>query len=78
VLRLEGREVLPFEEARSIWPEYHNVAELARALRNRRDDLADSASPAWTELYRGILTKYSWGLPTDLRAAIRAEAAKAY
>lgn len=73
-----GAALAAFEEARSIWPEYHNVAELARALRNRQDDLADPANPAWTQLYRDILTQYSWGLPPDLRAAIRAEVAQAY
>jgi hypothetical protein len=67
-----------FDEARRIWPEYHNVAEIGRALRNRRDELADPASAAWPQLYREILTRYSWGLPDDLRSAIRAEAAAAY
>jgi hypothetical protein len=67
-----------FEEARLIWPEYHNVAELARALRNSQDRLAAPESPAWTQLYRDILTQYSWGLPPDLRAAVRAEVARAY
>ena len=68
-----------FEEARTAFPDYHNVAELARALRKREDSLADAGdAAAWTELYREILTKYSWGLPADLRAAIRTEAAKAY
>ena len=67
-----------FDEARRIWPEYHNVAEIGRALRNRSDELADPASPAWPQLYREILTRYSWGLPDDLRSAIRAEAAAAY
>jgi hypothetical protein len=67
-----------FDEARSIWPEYHNVAELGRALRNRQDQLRDpDASAAWQQLYREILTRYSWGLPEDLRSAIRAEATKA-
>ncbi len=66
-----------FDEARGIWPEYHNVAELGRALRNRQDELQDPASTAWQQLYREILTRYSWGLPEDLRSAIRAEATKA-
>lgn len=70
--------IAAFDEARGIWPEYHNVAEIGRALRNRRDRLADPQSPAWSELYRDILTRYSWGLPTDLRDAIRAKVAQAY
>jgi len=70
--------IAAFDEARSIWPEYHNVAEVGRALRNRQDRLADPASEAWPQLYREILTRYSWGLPDDIRSAIRAEAAQAY
>ena len=70
--------IAAFDEARGIWPEFHNVAEVGRALRNRQDRLADPASEAWTQLYREILTRYSWGLPDDIRGAIRAEAAQAY
>ncbi|HMA15838.1 MAG TPA: hypothetical protein VKP12_13695 [Kiloniellaceae bacterium] len=70
--------IAAFDEARGIWPDYHNVAEIGRALRNRRDRLADPRSPAWPELYREILTRYSWGLPADLRDAIRAKVAAAY
>lgn len=70
--------IAAFDDAREVWPEYHNVAEIGRALRNRRDRLADAESPAWAELYREILTRYSWGLPADLRDAIRAKVAAAY
>jgi hypothetical protein len=70
--------IAAFDEARGIWPEFHNVAEVGRALRNRQDRLADPASEAWPQLYREILTRYSWGLPDDIRSAIRAEAAEAY
>lgn len=67
--------IAAFDEARSIWPEYHNVAEIGRALRNQQDRLADPDSPAWQELYREILTRYSWGLPEDIRVEIRRGAA---
>jgi hypothetical protein len=67
-----------FDEARLLWPEYHNVAEIAQLLRSRRDRLGDPRSDAWPQLYREILTSYSWGLPADLRDAIRAKAAAAY
>ena len=70
--------IAAFDEARGIWPDYHNVAEIGRALRNRQDRLADPASEAWPQLYREILTRYSWGLPDDVRSAIRAKAAQAY
>lgn len=67
-----------FDDARRVWPDYHNVAELGRALRNRRDELADPASPEWPQLYREILTRYSWGMPDDLRSALRREVAQGY
>lgn len=70
--------IAAFDEARSIWPEYHNVAEIGRALRNRRDRLTDPESSAWPDLYREILTRYSWGLPPDLRETIRGKVAAAY
>lgn len=70
--------IAAFDEARGIWPDYHNVAELGRVLRARRENLADPDSAAWPRLYRDILTHYSWGLPADLRAAVRTEAAQAY
>jgi hypothetical protein len=69
--------IAAFDEARSIWPEYHNVAEIGRVLRQQRDRLADPESPAWQQLYREILTRYSWGLPEDLRDGIRAGATAA-
>ncbi len=70
--------IAAFDEARRIWPEYHNVAEIGRALRRLEASLADPASDAWPRLYREILTRYSWGLPDDLRNEIRAGAAAAY
>jgi len=67
--------IAAFDEARRIWPDYHNVAELGRVLRSR---LADRADPDWPLLYREILTRYSWGMPEDLRSALRSEVAQAY
>ncbi|MEQ8354627.1 MAG: hypothetical protein RH942_03745 [Kiloniellaceae bacterium] len=70
--------IAAFAEARRIWPEYHNVAEIGRTLSKRKDELADRSSAAWPQLYRDTLARYSWGLPGDLRDAIRREAAQAY
>lgn len=70
--------IAAFDEARSIWPEYHNVAEIGRVLRRQQEALTDPGSAAWPRLYREILTRYSWGLPEDLRSEIRAGAAAAY
>lgn len=70
--------IAAFDRARGIWPEYHNVAEIGRVLRRLEAALADPNSDAWPRLYREILTRYSWGLPEDLRTEIRAGAAAAY
>jgi hypothetical protein len=70
--------IAAFDEARGIWPEYHNVAEIGRTLRRQQEALADPGSAAWPRLYREILTRYSWGVPEDLRAELRAGAAQAY
>jgi hypothetical protein len=70
--------IAAFDEARRIWPEYHNVAEIGRALRRWRDRLENPESSAWPQFYREILTRYSWGLPEDLRTEIRAGAAETY
>ena len=67
-----GAATRAFEQARTIWPDYHNVAEISRLLSATR------AEPDWPELYRTILTQYSWGLPEDLRPALREGAAQAY
>ena len=70
--------IAAFDEARKIWPDYHNVAEIGRALRKWEKRLSDPGNPAWAQFHREILTRYSWGLPADLRDAIRQAAAKAY
>ena len=70
--------IAAFEVARDIWPDYHNVSEIGRALNRLEDRLADPDSEAWPRLYREIITRYSWGLPEDIRAEIRKGAANAY
>lgn len=61
-----------FTRARKIWPDYHNVGEIQRILAQRRDDPPVSRAD-WLRLYEMILIKYSWGMPDDVRAAMRAE-----
>ena len=55
-----------FAAARKAWPDYHNVAELEKVLRNKKSSLTNEAS--WKDLEQLILQKYSWGMPTDIRA----------
>jgi hypothetical protein len=78
VRRDVAQALAAFDEAYTVWPEYHNVAEIRRLLGEWRDRLASPDSDAWPQLYRNILTRYSWGLPADLRPAFRQETAKAY
>ena len=72
------RALEAFTEARIIWPEYHNVSEIEQLLLRWQDRLSDPGSPAWSQLYREILTRYSWGMPKDLRQPILSGAAQAY
>lgn len=67
-----------FDAARGIWPEYHNVAEIGRLLRKWEERLSSRPQEAWPALYREILTRYSWGMPNDLRPALRSAASAAY
>lgn len=59
------------DRAWQLWPDYHNLAELRRLLRSYGDRLDDPRSPAWQEVYRRILTDYSWGMSKEHRAALR-------
>jgi len=60
-----------FAGAVRAWPEYHNVAEIERLLRADRQGLAAGGDAAWQELYRTILTRYSWGMPAAAREAMQ-------
>ncbi|HAD24226.1 MAG TPA: hypothetical protein DCF61_00670 [Alphaproteobacteria bacterium] len=61
-----------FTKAREIWPGYHNVAEIQRLLAVRRDDPPQTEQD-WLSLFEMALIKFSWGMPDDIRAAMRAE-----
>lgn len=56
-----------FAGAARAWPEYHNVAEIERLLRGDRQGLSEGSDAAWLDLYRTILTRYSWGMPATAR-----------
>ena len=61
-----------FTKAREIWPSYHNVAEMQRLLAARRADPPQTEQD-WLSLFEMALIKFSWGMPDDIRAAMRAE-----
>ena len=56
-----------FSQAEKIWPDYHNVSEIRRALVRDSDRLAETNSPEWKNLYRRVLNQLSWGMPTSVR-----------
>jgi len=67
-----------FSEATRLWPSYHNVAEIARLLQRSQPALADGGDKAWAELYRTILTRYSWGMPPAVRESMEQAAGGRY
>jgi hypothetical protein len=67
-----------FEAAARLWPDYHNVAEIARLLRDNAAALKRSDTTAWQTVYRTVLSDYSWGMPGDLRPAFRDRTADSY
>jgi hypothetical protein len=63
-----------FAKAYELWPNYHNVEELRNLLQAKKAELTVTADAQWVELYRLILAKYSWGMPSDVREAMRQQA----
>ena len=60
-----------FESAREVWPEYHNVPEIADYLARMRPNRAPLDPADWAALERTLLTTYSWGMPAALRDTFR-------
>lgn len=61
-----------FSEAQKIWPDYHNVSEIRSLLVRQQGALEQRDAAEWEEIYREILTKYSWGMPLEVRDAMQA------
>ncbi|MBX6323895.1 MAG: hypothetical protein IRY94_18925, partial [Rhodospirillaceae bacterium] len=74
LLRDAGKAAAAFARAYALWPDYHNVDELHRLLEDRKAALAPDAEAAWVQLYRLVLDRYSWGMPADVREAMRRQA----
>jgi hypothetical protein len=64
-----------FTKAEGFWGDYHNVAEIKRLLIKNRDKLIESKNTVedgpWKHLYKTLLSKYSWGMPMDVRVKLR-------
>jgi hypothetical protein len=61
-----------FERAREAWPEYHNVDEIANYLARMQVTQGPLDAADWAAIERTMLTRYSWGMPVDLRDEFRA------
>lgn len=61
-----------FERAREAWPEYHNADEIANYLARMQANQAPLDDADWAAIDRTMLTRYSWGMPADLRDTFRA------
>lgn len=63
-----------FDKATTLWPDYHNVSEIEKLLRNQRNSLLETGASNqqypenWQRVFKQILTQYSWGMPSDLRS----------
>ena len=57
-----------FAEAEKVYPEYHNVAEIARLLRREQQSLSDPE--ARERVLRRILAEYSWGMSPELKSRL--------
>lgn len=57
-----------FEEAKELWPSYHNVAEIHAFLKSNKRVLARKDAPQWDSINEKILAKYTWGMPRDIRS----------
>ena len=60
-----------FSHAEKLWPSFHSVAEIKKLLQDNQAALLaapkEGASDVWKTFYRTLVTKYSWGMPADIK-----------
>jgi hypothetical protein len=60
-----------FSHAEKLWPSYHSVAEIKKLLQDNQAALnaapKEGKSEVWVNFYRTLVTKYSWGMPADIK-----------
>lgn len=65
-----------FANADKLYPSYHNVSEIKKLLEKNREALnaatKEGKSEAWSSVYKTIVTKYSWGMPADVKSQMEA------
>jgi len=63
-----------FTNAENLWPVYHNVSEIRKLLQESLSTLAaapkEGKSEPWSNLYRTLTSKYSFGMPPEIRAKL--------
>lgn len=59
-----GQAVVAFQAAESAYPSYHQVYELSRLLKARKEDLSDSSKRK--AVLQQIVANYAYGAPSDL------------
>jgi hypothetical protein len=62
-----------FEEAAKLFPDLHNVKEIRDLLRAQKSQLQTNDAAAWRALFSTIVSKYSWGIPPDVLAQMKAK-----
>lgn len=66
-----------FTAAEKLWPTLHNVKEIRQLLEQNKPALVaapkDTKSYAWTNFCETLLSKYSWGMPEDIKTRLKAE-----
>jgi hypothetical protein len=67
-----------FANAVKLWPSYHNVAEIRKLLEANRAALVaaprEGSSGPWSNVYRILISKYSWGMPADVKTKLTEQA----
>ncbi|UCE06911.1 MAG: hypothetical protein JSW07_02410, partial [bacterium] len=64
--------ITAFQQADEIYPTFHQVYEISCLLIEERNNLSNPAKRK--EVYRRIITDYSWGAPKDLLDELRRRA----
>jgi hypothetical protein len=65
-----------FTNASKLYPSYHNVGEIKNLIQKNLPALTsapkEGKSEAWSSVYQTITSKYSWGMPADIKAQLAA------
>lgn len=63
-----------FTNAAKLYPSYHNVGEIRTLLEKNLAALTaapkEGKSEAWSNVYQTIISKYSWGMPPEVKTQI--------